>query len=652
MTQQQGNILVVYGSQETLQALATVLQDKPYRATLATEASEALQAVRAQLFQLVLLDLGDRQGSGSADRIALLRQLKELAPQTPLMVMAWRDLDKELTAKAIQAGADSVLYKPFETEAVAAILTGESLSLVRPAGADEGPPPQPSPAETKRPDGQIDLRLYQVQPEAIRLVPEGIARKYNLLPLSVEGSTLMVAMAEPQDLLALEDLWVLTRKQVKALPAALSDIQTALGLHYRSTGKIEQEILRLAPEGDAGQQREELRQSSIMVDTPIVRTVDLLITQAVKDGVSDIHIEPQETHLRVRYRLDGILHDTMSLPMSVQPALLSRIKIMADMNIAERRRFQDGTFAVTVDGQTVDIRTATANTTWGEMAVLRILDKSLSVLDLSDLGFLPNALEAYRRMLRAPFGMILVSGPTGSGKTTTLYASLNQMDRKSLNVMTVEDPVEYHFSDINQIQVNRLADVTFAKGLRAIMRLDPDVVLVGEIRDSETAETAVQAALTGHLVLSSVHANDAVGVLYRLLDLGVPPFLLNSAVIAIVAQRLVRGIHKNCLTQKPASLEGQRAYEQELGEKRELFDYGAGCPFCSYIGYKGRTGVYETLVMSEEIRRLFAADAGADQIKAQAIKEGMVTMAHAGMLKVKQGVTTPEEVLRNVFTIV
>ena len=321
------------------------------------------------------------------------------------------------------------------------------------------------------------------------------------------------------------------------------------------------------------------------------------------------------------------------------------------MNIAERRRPQDGHFAISVDGAEVDIRVATADTSWGEMAVLRVLDKAMSVMDLPDLGFLPVSLETYQRLIQSPFGMILAAGPTGSGKTTTLYASINQLDSRERNIITIEDPVEYRFANINQMQVNIQANVTFAGGLRATMRLDPDVILVGEIRDKETASIAIQAALTGLLVLSSVHANDAVGALFRLMDLGIEPFLITSALIGIIAQRLVRRICPHCRVLREVPEEERIAYEGELGEKRTKFYHGTGCNYCALTGYHGRMGVYEIMVISQEIRRLVLRGASTDEIKAQAIKEGMVTMWRDGMLKVQAGLITPREVLRNVFVI-
>ncbi len=388
-----------------------------------------------------------------------------------------------------------------------------------------------------------------------------------------------------------------------------------------------------------------------IAQAPVVRAIDLLIKQAVRDRASDVHIEPQEDKVRVRYRIDGILHNVMSLPLSVHAPLLSRIKIMAGLNIAERRRPQDGQITFDMGDRVIDIRVATSNTVTGEMAVLRILDKAFAFLPLPEIGFLPDILERYLQMVKSPFGMILISGPTGSGKTTTQYATVNQLDAVGRNIMTIEDPVEYHFTNINQMQVNPAAGVTFGGGLRACMRLDPDVILVGEIRDAETAQIATQASLTGHLVLSSVHANDTVSTVFRMIDLGVEPFLLSSAVIGIVAQRMVRRVCPYCSRPAEISEDERLAYEQELGEKRSEFIVGPGCNFCAGAGYLGRTGIFEVMMMSEPIRSMTLSSADSDAIRAQAIKEGMVSLWHDGMLKVKAGITTPYEIIRNVYSI-
>ena len=336
----------------------------------------------------------------------------------------------------------------------------------------------------------------------------------------------------------------------------------------------------------------------------------------------------------------------MFLERSIHAALISRLKIMAGMNITERRRPQDGHCSVNVDNKEIDIRVACGNTIYGEMAVLRILPKSASLLDLSELGFLPNTLERYQQMLKHPFGMILFGGPTGAGKTTTLYASINKLNRMNRNIMTIEDPVEYHLSGINQFQVNPKADVRFDNSLRAFMRLDPDVILVGEIRDTETAKIAIQAALTGHLVFSSIHANDVISVMFRLLDLGVEPFFICAALVGTVVQRIVRRICPNCRTPYEPSVEERMAYLEEMDEIHTSLYKGTSCNLCAGTGYLGQCGLFEVLTPTEEVKQLFMSGTTAAQIRAQAIKDGMVTLKHDGMFKVREGITTVSEVLR------
>ena len=497
----------------------------------------------------------------------------------------------------------------------------------------------------------IDLKQQKIDPQALQLIPESMARRYNAIPIAVVDDVLTVAMENPWDIRALEDLIAQSRMTVKQVASIPSDIKDFIDHSYKVSSEIEQQISHI-PKLTLKQKAEAERLSSQLVaETPIVRAADLLIEQAVKDRASDVHIEAQEDRLRIRYRIDGILHDTMSLPLSAHLPLVSRLKILAGMDIADRRRPQDGQFSLEVEGKKVDVRVATTDTVHGEMVVMRILDKSFALLDLTELGFLPDALQRYRRMLNSPFGIILLSGPTGSGKTTTLYSSVNQLNHDERNVMTIEDPVEYRFNNINQIQVNASAGVTFANGLRATMRLDPDVILVGEIRDHDTAAIAIQASLTGHLVLSSIHANDSVGAIFRLLDLGIEPFLISSSVIGIVAQRMVRRVCAHCRKRSAASPEEQAIYEKEMSEKRSEFFYGQGCNYCANTGYLGRCGVFEILVMSEKTRHMVLTDASAEAIRHRAIQEGMVTMWRDSMLKVKQGITTPYELLRNVYSL-
>jgi len=499
----------------------------------------------------------------------------------------------------------------------------------------------------------INLKKEGVRGDAVKLIPESIARKYGIIPVETTDGTVVIAMEDPRDIEALEDLAAVTMKRIEPVISTSQDIQEMIDLNYRIGGEIEEQLSQIPTRyrGAAVGAREARVSAEAIAQAPVVRAIDLLIKQAVRDRASDVHVEPQEDKLRVRYRIDGILSDVMALPLSVHAPLLSRVKIMAGLNIAERRRSQDGQITFDMGDREVDIRVATSNTIYGEMAVLRVLDKTFAFLPLPEIGFLPDVLGRYQKMLKTPFGMILISGPTGSGKTTTQYATVNQIDSTGRKIITIEDPVEYHFSNINQMQVNPTAGVTFATGLRACMRLDPDVILVGEIRDAETAQIGTQAALTGHLVLSSVHANDTVSTIIRMIDLGVEPFLIASALVGVVAQRMVRRVCPYCSRPTEVSDEEREAYEQELGEKRTEFNVGAGCNFCAGTGYLGRTGIFEVLLVSESIRRMLVKSGSSEEIRTQAYKEDMLSLWHDGMLKVKMGVTTPYEVLRNVFSI-
>lgn len=493
----------------------------------------------------------------------------------------------------------------------------------------------------------IDLKRHKVQPDALRLIPEDMARKHTLIPLDVVGDSLIVVMADPEDIRTIEDIKAQARMRIEVALGIPSDIKQAINLNYRSRGEIDKQVSQFAPPAE-----EKVKVTSeLIAKTPVAQSLDLLIAQAVRDRASDVHLEPQENRLRIRYRIDGILHDMFSLPLTGHAPLVSRVKILAGMDIAEQRRPQDGQFSFEVEGREIDIHTATMETAYGERVTLRILDKSLSLFTLPELGFLADALKKYRAALNNPFGMILVGGPTGSGKTTTLYASINQLDANERNILTIEEPIEYRFMDINQTQVNPKAGITFATGLRAIMRHDPDIILVGEIRDKDTATTAVQAALTGHLVLSSIHANDAVSVLFRLIDLGVEPYLISSTLVGIVAQRMVRRICTHCRAPSQPSVEEQIAYEEEMKEQPNTLYSGGGCNLCANTGYRGRTGLFELLVMSEKIRRMLLSNASAGDIKAEALRGGMTTMKRDGMLKVKGGITSVSEVLHSVFSI-
>jgi len=503
---------------------------------------------------------------------------------------------------------------------------------------------EPTAPQTKSDKQQLS---QSVQPEALQLIPEVMARRYNAIPIAVSGNTLEIAMADPTDIFALEAFSTLCRMRIKPVAADAKEIREAIDFNYKGYGEIEKQISRVTIPSEATEERLAFTADT---DAPLAQALNLIVEEAVKARASDIHIEPEEDRLRVRYRIDGTLQDMMSLPLNIHLALVSRIKILSDLNIADRHRPQDGQFTAQAKGREIDIRVATAPTVHGEMAELRLLDKSVATLGLSELGMLSDSLEKYENMLKVPYGMIITSGPTGAGKTTTMYASINSLDCLERNVITIEDPAEYRFKDINQIQVNTQAGITFATGLRSILRLDPDVIMVGEIRDVETANIAIQAALTGHLMLSSVHASDSTGVLSRLTDLGIEPFLTASAVIGVVAQRMVRRICPDCGHLIEAPVVEQIAYEKETGEKKTKFMYGTGCKSCAYTGYRGRIGIFEILTMSDAIRLMIAKHASSTEIRMRALEEGMVTMMNDGMRKVKEGITTPSEVLRNAYS--
>jgi general secretion pathway protein E len=491
----------------------------------------------------------------------------------------------------------------------------------------------------------IDLARHQIEPNAMRLISASTARKYNAIPLDTVAGALVMVMADPEDEEAIKALEEESGMTIVPTIAPLEAIRDAIDGHYKATSEIAEEIshMGLATKVEGGPVS-----ADMLAQTPVVRAVELLLSQAVRDRASDIHMEPQPGRLRVRFRVDGVLHEVMDLPRSIHPLLLSRIKIIADMNIAERRRPQDGQFSATVDGNEVDIRVATTDTTYGEKVVLRVLNKSLTLLTLRDLGFQPDALHRYEGLVRTPYGMVMVGGPTASGKTTTLYASVSMLDKVGANIMTIEDPVEYRFLDITQIGVNRQAGITFPTGLRALIRLNPDIILVGETRDEETAAIGAQAALMGHLMLTSIHANDAVGALYRLLYLGVQPFIVTSALIGAVSQRMVRRICPSCRVVTPLTDAEREAVESELGEVDREFYVGAGCSMCNGTGFRGRVGVFEILVMSEKIGQMVLGGASAPEVRHQAMREGMVPMRTDGMQKARDGITTVREVLAKV----
>jgi len=497
----------------------------------------------------------------------------------------------------------------------------------------------------------VELSDLDIPSDMATYLPESIVRSYRVVPFSVDNNVMSVAMADPLNLTAIESMRLVTGMEVRTFFAAEEDV--VLTTNQLFDGRVAaykaiEDTSSMVQEGDDVVTVRELER--MVEDAPVVRLVDSIIQGAISGKASDIHVEPREHAMRVRYRVDGILYDMMQIPKRLQPAVTSRIKIMAGVNIAERRLPQDGRISVKSNGGEYDLRVSTLLTVFGEKVVMRILDKASVLLQLEDLGFLPDQQRLVESLIEKPYGMILSTGPTGSGKTTALYTALNRINSEDRNIVTVEDPVEYQLVGINQSQVHAGAGITFARGLRAILRQDPDIIMVGEIRDLETAEIAIQAALTGHLVFSSLHTNDAASALPRLIDMGVEPFLIASSVIAAIGQRLVRVVCRNCkTTYKPDA-----KVLDELGvppEKRKnlVFSRGQGCSTCSNRGYRGRTGVFEILRMNERIKRLVMEGKSALEIRDAAVADNMVLMQDCGRAKVLDGITTPEEVMRVVY---
>jgi type IV pilus assembly protein PilB len=485
----------------------------------------------------------------------------------------------------------------------------------------------------------IDFGETKVDPSAVHCTPEELCRRYTLAPVGFDGKgRLVVAMADPQNVLAIDDLRIVTGKDIRPALSTKEDIISAIDDHYRVAEQVEEGMTATGDELEVIENAGE--------EAPIVKLVNLIVTRAVHDKASDIHIEPMETDLRVRYRIDGVLHDVMHSPKQIQPAVISRFKVMASMDVAESRKPQDGHAALMVDGKGFDFRVSTLPTVYGERVVLRVLEKEAILFRLEDLGFLKDSYDRFKSAYEQPYGAILVTGPTGSGKSTTLYATLNVLNTQEKNIVTIEDPVEYRLPGINQVQINSKAGLTFGKGLRSILRASPDIIMVGEIRDAETAQIAIEAALTGHLVLSTLHTNDAPGAITRLTEMGVEPFLTSSAVDCVQAQRLARRLCKDC--KQPYKPPKQALLDVGYTEENmpESVFRAAGCPKCNNTGFRGRVGLYEVMLVSEAIERLTIERATADQIKQQALFEGMKTLRMDGLEKVRMGQTSIDEIMR------
>jgi type IV pilus assembly protein PilB len=493
----------------------------------------------------------------------------------------------------------------------------------------------------------VDLREEVVQSEAISVISETFARKNLVFPIKVTDKLVTIAMAYPDDIRIIQEIRAISKRRVLVKLAMPKQIERVIDIYYKGESEIVKQVNQIFVDNDQkGSDRLQVDE-----DTPIIQTVNIIIKKGVQSRASDIHFEPQDDSLRIRYRIDGMLSDVFTLPLSTYPSLLSRIKIMAEMDITEQRRPQDGQFSIKLEKKEIDIRVATLSTAHGERITLRLLDKSMNLYSLAELGLLPDTQVKIQSILKNSVGMMLVGGPTGSGKTTSLYAFINHLNKNERNIITIEDPIEYTFSKISQTQVNPKAGITYASGLRAILRSDPDVVLIGEIRDQETAKIAVQSALTGHLLLASIHANNAVSMISRLVDLGIDPFLISSTLIAVISQRMTRVSCNYCKKEQPLTVEEKAIYEEEMQEEAPVGYIGNGCSFCAHTGFLGRTGIFELLVMTEEIRNAIHRKASQDEIRDIAIKQGMNTLKRDGMSKVKNGVTTVTEIMRCVYSV-
>ena len=485
---------------------------------------------------------------------------------------------------------------------------------------------------------RVDLASYLVDQKTIELVPIAAAKKYKIIPLFKVGDVLTVAMVDPFDVLALDEVRNKSKCDVEPMVATSKEIETAINQYYGVSGSVEALIKDVGESKTSAPADDE-------EEAPVIKLVNLLVFRAITEGASDIHMEPTEKNIRIRYRVDGLMHDVSTAPLYLLSSLVTRVKVMSKMDISESRIPLDGRFELKTEGKAIDVRVSSYPTIYGEALVMRLLDKSNVKITLEDLGFGDENLRVFEEIIKRPFGIVLVTGPTGSGKTTTLYATLNRILSPEKNIMTIEDPVEYELAGVRQAQVNVKAGLEFANALRSMLRQDPDVILVGEIRDAETARVAIQAALTGHLVFSTLHTNDAAGSLNRLVDMGVEPFLTASAMAGAIAQRLVRTICSKCKAPLETSPEALIKLGFKPGEKVEFF-HGKGCKACRNTGYKGRTAIFEMLTVSLEIQELILRRASTAEIKQAAIQGGMRTLRADGLLKAKQGVTTLDEVLR------
>jgi type IV pilus assembly protein PilB len=496
-----------------------------------------------------------------------------------------------------------------------------------------------------------DPSKLDVDQEVIDMIPANIVQKYRIVPISLEGQTLTIAMVDPSNIFIIDDIKFLTRKNIRVTVATESSIKQAMDRFYDAGSNLEDVMGEFTDEGvDVIDSSEELdigELESAAEQAPVVKLVNLILVDAIRKSASDIHIEPYEKSFRVRYRIDGVLYEIMRPPLKLKNALISRLKIMSRLDIAERRLPQDGRIKLKTKGKEMDFRVSVLPTLFGEKVVLRLLDKSNLQLDMTKLGFEEKQLKNFKEAIHKPFGMVLVTGPTGSGKTTTLYSALSELNKTTENISTSEDPVEFNLPGINQVQIHESIGLTFAAALRSFLRQDPDIIMVGEVRDFETAEIAIKAALTGHMVLSTLHTNDAPSTVNRLLNMGVEPFLVASAVNLILAQRLARRVCTDCKEEVEVlqeTLLDLGVPEEDIG--KFTCYRGLGCPTCNQTGYKGRIALYEVMPLYDEIKELVLVGASTAEIKREAMRLGMTTLRQSGITKLKVGITTVDEVVR------
>ena len=535
----------------------------------------------------------------------------------------------------------------------------------------------------------VNLELFDIEPSVIRLIPQEVAQKYSVLPLSRVGASLTLAMVDPTNVFAMDDIKFMTGLNIEPVVVSEASVQEAIAKYYNSsreielamTGEPEVEVSGLGRNGNGHnsirhedlvsldsldfdteaaegleviEDNEEIDLSTLSrmsEDAPVVRLVNVLMVDALRRGASDIHIEPYEKELRIRFRIDGVLYDVMHPPLKMRDAMISRLKIMSKLDISEKRLPQNGRIKIKVKvdsrSRELDFRVSTLPTLFGEKVVLRLLDKENLMLDMTKLGFEPESLVKFQRNISRPYGMVLVTGPTGSGKTNTLYSALQSLNTSETNIMTAEDPVEFNLAGINQVQMKEQIGLNFAAALRSFLRQDPNIILVGEIRDFETAEIAIKAALTGHLVLSTLHTNDAPSTISRLMNMGIEPFLVATSVNLIQAQRLIRRICKDCKTESPMPPEAMLEIGFTPEEAKHMKTYkGRGCQTCNNTGYKGRVGLYEVMEVTDELRELILIGASALELRKKAIDDGMITLRESGLHKIRNGITTIEEVVR------